>query len=184
MESQESVNKYTKEWIPGHYFGRIPLSMTEGDLIQLLGEPDEIEKDLGNETDYTINYWYGEPYGFYVSFEYYDGDKKGELNISGYEVYLLGKPLHELSFEDLLRYLQSIPIQLFQALFFPFQPLHKDHNYMAFEYKEKQINEESIEYYFPHLGVAFWFLDGEMSDFNISLPEYFHRSPYSGDLTR
>lgn len=142
------MSKNLTEIKPGTGLGSIVFGMTRDQLRNLLGEPDEIEKQSHDENDEDVTEsWHYDEIEVSVSFEKIEEDKLCTIAVSSPEVVLNGKHPIGMSAKELEDLLKGMDVK---------NPVREDWS-SADAPDYHSITAEEIE-------MVFWIEDGEVMD--------------------
>jgi len=150
----------------GWGFGNIPFDATESEVLNLLGEPDKIERDVyvnENEDikDETVDYYY-DKIGLSFKFFYFNNELD-EMAIFTNKLIYNDENWFSLSKRTILKTIKEI---------------YKERN-LVYSYKIEKYNIYDLKidnYGFDAIGLTIWFENNKLDDLCINKPSNFSLS--------
>lgn len=131
---------------PGKGVGKIEFSFNEDDIVEALGEADEIDEDTISETESVVSVlYYDLGLDFFV--EYIDDDQI--LSIHSDDIILDDKNIAPMEQDEMLQFMRT----------------YHEKNNLEFLH-EKAIDEETDEecHYFDNIGLTLWYEEDTLVD--------------------
>ena len=141
------------QFYPSKGLGKIEFSFDEDDIIEALGEADEIEEESFSDSESLVSLSYYD-WGLDFFVEYIDDDKI--LSIHSDDMILADTHLASLEKDEMLKFIQK----------------YHEENGIEFEC-EKAIEEDSDEecYFFDNIGLTIWYLNDIVTDICVQHPD-------------
>ncbi len=157
-KNQETIpekkrDKQQKKFLPGIGIGEIKFIDNESSIINILGQPDEVEHEIERENIEDTKSLYYNKLGLVININRYEGNYE-PLRFFPEPIYLEGEDLYSLKEKIFINFIKKI------------------HTKLNIKYKiklEKQFEEEF--YYFSNIGLSVWFLEETVTDICIEKPE-------------
>lgn len=152
MEGKIELNKAI-QFYPSKGLGIIEFSFDEDDIINALGQPDEIDEDTISDTESVVSLSYYD-LGLDFFIEYLEDDRI--LSIHSDDIIIEGEHLVYMEKDKMVDLLKS----------------YHDKNNLEFQY-EKFYEDDSEEevHYFDSIGLTIWYIDDSITDICVQDPD-------------
>ena len=150
---KESNQSEFIKFYPFKGLGSVEFSFDEDEIIDVLGQPDEIDEDIVNDSDSVVSLSYYD-YGLDIFIEYFDGEKV--LSIHSDDIIIDGENLAFLEKDQMLKFMKDFHMK----------------NDLEFLH-EKLIEEDTDEeiHYFDSIGLTIWYIEEDISDICVQHPD-------------
>lgn len=149
---ETSQNECIK-FYPFKGLGSIDFLFDEDEIINVMGQPDEMDEDVINDTDSVVSLSYYDC-GLDIFIEYFDDNRV--LSIHSDDIIVGDENLAFLEKDQMLKHLRTF----------------HEKNDIEFSH-EKFIDEETDEeiHYFDSIGLTIWYMDEVVSDICVQHPD-------------
>lgn len=149
---ETDLNKHI-QFYPFKGLGSVEFSFGEDEIINALGQPDEIDKDIISDSESVISLSY---YDFGIDLFIENLDDTNILSIHSDDIIVDGKNLAYMEKYQMLKLLSTF---------------HEKNNWEFMH--EKFIDEETDEeiHYFDTIGLTIWYIEDDISDICVQHPD-------------